>query len=417
MNIRKPFMDLTSAALRSRKAVFRTIDERLARCSSGRGLRSLSSIPCRRYSSSSSDNQHEGSGRTKVWAYIASLSLVGVTGYSLYEARKWLFDNSPLSPLKVSAATAPPEWPVNPDDSSKDSIPLSKRFNFIADVVEQASPALAYLEIRGQFLGFDVPLSNGSGFVVDPSGLVLTNCHVVANHKTVSVKLHDGRTYEGSVEYKDELVDLALVKINATNLPHLKLGNSEELRSGEFCIGKSNLNLKTLSSRFLNSMVFNLYKAMGSPFGLGNTITAGIVSSPQRKSTELGLMDRDMQYIQTDAAINFGNSGGPLVNLDGVAIGINTMKVTAGISFAIPSNYATEFINSYRAATQRAGGWWGSSTKEKTRTRSRYIGVSMISLDQRLLHDLRARDPEEGFSKVEHGVLIVRVLLGSPAYE
>lgn len=155
---------------------------------------------------------------------------------------------------------------------------------------------------------------------------------------------------------------------------------------------------------------------MGSPFSLSNTITAGVISSAQRKSAELGLLDKNLDYIQTDAAINFGNSGGPLVNLDGVAIGINTMKVTSGISFAIPSNYAIEFLESYRSASKKAGSFWPRS-QEKTRTKSRYIGVSMLSLDPRILHDLRARHPEEGFSQVEHGVLIVKVLLGSPASE
>uniref|UniRef100_A0A3P8TZY2 Si:dkey-84o3.8 n=1 Tax=Amphiprion percula TaxID=161767 RepID=A0A3P8TZY2_AMPPE len=133
---------------------------------------------------------------------------------------------------------------------------------------------------------------------------------------------------------------------------------------------------------------------MGSPFALRNTITSGIVSSVQRGSKELGLSNPNMEYIQTDAAIDFGNSGGPLINLDGEVIGINTMKVTAGISFAIPSDRIAE---KFRLSP----------------TKRRYIGVMMLTLSQSIITELKLRDPS--FPDVTHGILIHKVIMGSPA--
>ncbi|KAK2523401.1 serine protease HTRA2, mitochondrial [Columba livia] len=283
---------------------------------------------------------------------------------------------SPLPALPALRAAVPAPPPSSPRAA----------FNFIADVVEKTAPALVYVEIVGRhpFSGRDVPISNGSGFLVSPDGLIVTNAHVVANRRRVRVKLASGEQYDAAVQDVDQVADIATIKIKAKHpLPTLPLGRSCEVRQGEFVV------------------------AMGSPFALQNTITSGIVSSAQRGSRELGLAASDMEYIQTDAAIDFGNSGGPLVNLDGEVIGVNTMKVTSGISFAIPSDRLRAFL---QKEEQRKGSWFGS-----TEAKRRYIGVMMLTLTPSILAELKLRDPS--FPDVAHGVLIHRVIIGSPAHQ
>ncbi|XP_030126159.4 serine protease HTRA2, mitochondrial [Taeniopygia guttata] len=281
------------------------------------------------------------------------------------------------SPLSAAVPAPPPAPP-----------PTSPRaaFNFIADVVEKTAPALVYVEIVGRhpFLGREVPISNGSGFVVSPDGLIVTNAHVVANRRRVRVKLASGDTYDAVVQDVDQVADIATIKIKPKHpLPTLPLGRSAEVRQGEFVV------------------------AMGSPFALQNTITSGIVSSAQRGSRELGLAATDMEYIQTDAAIDFGNSGGPLVNLDGEVIGVNTMKVTSGISFAIPSDRLRKFL---QKEEHRKSSWFGNAESKR-----RYIGVMMLTLTPSILAELKLRDPT--FPDISYGVLIHKVIIGSPAHQ
>ncbi|XP_059673695.1 LOW QUALITY PROTEIN: serine protease HTRA2, mitochondrial [Gavia stellata] len=330
---------------------------------------------------------------------LAAALGAGAAALVLLWAREGESRRPALPALRAAVPAPPPPPPASPRAA----------FNFIADVVEKTAPALVYVEIVGRhpFSGRDVPISNGSGFLVSPDGLIVTNAHVVANRRRVRVKLASGEQYDAMVQDVDQVADIATIKIKPKvciavverslrslpsahhppffqhPLPTLPLGRSSEVRQGEFVV------------------------AMGSPFALQNTITSGIVSSAQRGSRELGLTASDMEYIQTDAAIDFGNSGGPLVNLDGEVIGVNTMKVTSGISFAIPSDRLRKFL---QKEEQRKSSWFGN-----TDTKRRYIGVMMLTLTPSILAELKLRDPS--FPDVSYGVLIHKVIIGSPAHQ
>ncbi|XP_071947560.1 serine protease HTRA2, mitochondrial-like [Antedon mediterranea] len=286
----------------------------------------------------------------------------------------------------------------NDDEKGKGSKSISNRFNFIANTVDLAGPAVVYIEMQGRhpFHRGQVPMSNGSGFLVSDDGLILTNAHVVANgqQSKVKVRLKDGTVYEGRVIAVDSVSDLATLKINVKKkVPKLKIGKSSLLRPGEWVV------------------------AMGSPLSLSNTITAGIVSAVSRTSKELGL-NKDIDYIQTDAAITYGNSGGPLVNLDGEVIGINTMKVTAGISFAIPIDYASDFIEESKKIVNKSNSssWFTSNNTPAVKGSQKcYLGITMLSLTQQIILELQQRSPD--FPDIHQGVLVYRIAYGSPAHK
>ncbi|MEH2178320.1 HhoA/HhoB/HtrA family serine endopeptidase [Nostoc sp.] len=219
----------------------------------------------------------------------------------------------------------------------------------------------------------------GSGFIIDKSGLVMTNAHVVDKADKVTVRLKDGRAFEGKVQGIDEVTDLAVVKINAGNdLPVAPLGSSTNVQVGDWAI------------------------AVGNPLGFDNTVTLGIVSTLKRSSAQVGISDKRLDFIQTDAAINPGNSGGPLLNGQGEVIGINTaMRPDAmGIGFAIPINKAKAIA----AQLQRGG-----------KVAHPYLGVQMLTLTPELAKENNT-DPNSPIQIPEiNGVFVMRVVPNSPA--
>jgi len=219
----------------------------------------------------------------------------------------------------------------------------------------------------------------GSGFILDKSGLVLTNAHVVDKADKVTVRLKDGRTFEGKVQGIDEVTDLAVVKINAGNdLPVAPLGSSNNVQVGDWAI------------------------AVGNPLGFDNTVTLGIVSTLKRSSAQVGIIDKRLDFIQTDAAINPGNSGGPLLNDRGEVIGINTAirPDAMGIGFAIPIDKAKAIA----AQLQRDG-----------KVAHPYLGVQMLTLSPQLARQNNS-DPNSPIQIPEvNGVLVMQVIPNSPA--
>ncbi|HPQ13646.1 MAG TPA: Do family serine endopeptidase, partial [Bryobacteraceae bacterium] len=163
--------------------------------------------------------------------------------------------------------------------------------------------------------------SLGSGVIVSPNGYILTNYHVVEGSGDVKVVLHNKREYRARIIGTDEMTDVAVLKVDATGLPVARLGDSNALAVGDFCL------------------------ALGSPFGLGQSVTAGIISATGRSDIGIDTPGAYESFIQTDAAINPGNSGGPLVNVRGELIGINSAILSrsggnVGIGFAVPINLA-----------------------------------------------------------------------------
>ncbi len=218
----------------------------------------------------------------------------------------------------------------------------------------------------------------GSGFLIDKTGVLLTNSHVVNGADKVTVTLKDGRKFEGKVRGVDEVTDLAVVKIEGSDLPVAALGNSGNVQVGDWAI------------------------AVGNPLGLDNTVTLGIVSTLKRSSAAIGIPDKRLDFIQTDAAINPGNSGGPLLNDNGEVIGINTaIRADAmGIGFAIPIDKAKELKD------QLARG---------EKIRHPYLGVQMTNLTPELAK-LNNDDPNAVFIVPElTGVIVVKVLPNTPA--
>jgi Do/DeqQ family serine protease len=303
--------------------------------------------------------------------------------------------NSATAPSDTSsralAVTIPTTNPLVTQDS-----------NFISQVVEKVGPAVVRIDSSRtvnskvpdalknpffrQFFGSEFPTEpkervergTGSGFIINGDGQILTNAHVVQGADTVNVTLKDGRSFVGKVMGADPVTDVAVVKIQANNLPNVAIGNSEQLKPGEWAI------------------------AIGNPLGLDNTVTTGIISATGRSSSQVGVPDKRVQFIQTDAAINPGNSGGPLLNASGQVIGMNTAIIQGaqGLGFAIPINTAQQIAN--QLVTQG-------------KVEHPFLGIQMVTLTPELKQNINS-NPNAGLSIDEdQGVLIAKVMPNSPA--
>jgi S1-C subfamily serine protease len=274
--------------------------------------------------------------------------------------------------------------------------------NFIVNAVDRTGPAVVRIDSSRtvqssvpaifrdpafrQFFGGNLPdqprsrveRGQGSGFIIRSNGLILTNAHVVSGADTVKVKLKDGREYTGKVLGTDPLTDVAVVKVEAANLPTVQMGNSETLKPGEWAI------------------------AIGNPLGLENSVTVGIISATGRSSSDVRVPDKRVSFIQTDAAINPGNSGGPLLNQRGEVIGMNTAIIggAQGLGFSIPISTAQRIANQLVA---------------KGKVDHPYLGIRMAALSPELKQRINS-DPESTLKVIEDkGVVIMGIMRNSPA--
>ena len=286
----------------------------------------------------------------RVWigALAAACLLVGVgVGAMLTRTSVFAGEEQPSTPASIARA---------PEALSASFAEIARRVEPSVVNIDTVSAAPAVADKDGDededgAEGADNPLLDmlrrharrpsrgvGSGFVVDPKGLIVTNYHVVENMTGIMVKLQTGEQLRGTVVGADEETDIAVIKVNAgRDLPAVNFGNSDEMQVGDWVL------------------------AIGSPFGLEQTVTAGIISTKERQ-TDPGASFR--RFIQTDAAINRGNSGGPLVNMRGEVIGINSQIATStgdynGIGFALPTNIAASVYKQLMATGKVRRGYLG----------------------------------------------------------
>jgi serine protease Do len=266
-------------------------------------------------------------------------------------------------------------------------VPRSGAPESFADLVEQLQPAVVNISTKQEvtlgvrlnpFAGTREPITQeqqggGSGFLISTDGYIVTNNHVISGGprgeavNQVTVILTNQKEYKATIVGRDAASDLALLKIDATGLPFVKFADGSPARVGDWVV------------------------AIGNPLGLGSTVTAGIISAVQRNLGQGGAYDR---YIQTDTAINRGNSGGPLFDLQGNVVGINNMLISPvganiGVNFAIPAEAAIPVINALRAGEKVERG---------------YLGIGIAPVDEDLAAALGlAKDRGEFVQRVEDG--------------
>ena len=288
--------------------------------------------------------------------------------------------DQPASDISPAIEPTPPSEPAEPRNASPAKVTLPPPVALdslpsLADLVEKVKPAVASISVesisRGLFFDFS-DQDAGSGLVIRPDGYVATNFHVIQNATDIQVTLANGVTYDGVVVGQDTITDLAVIKIDAENLPTATFGNSDRIKVGDWVV------------------------ALGNALALkgGPTVTLGIVSARGRTiSTERGQL---YDLIQTDAAINDGNSGGPLVNLNGEVIGISTaiLRQAQGIGFAVSSTVARPILNSLIEHGRVVRPLIGLTGADVTPARANQLNLTLTE-----------------------GVIVTRAPAGGPAYK
>lgn len=342
---------------------------------------------------------------TVVWAASGALIIVLALIISFSQVVKVYGNKTSTTLGGVSTlGTLPPPKANNLPEQVVSPIALSNTFREIAKVMKPTVVNISTVQkLKGVPEGsfkipgfeFDTPESpntpgqppqpfkqrgTGSGVLITPNGYILTNNHVVGKADSIEVKLADGSKYKGKIVGKDELTDLAVVKIDVNNLPFANLGDSESMEQGDWVV------------------------AIGSPFGLEQTITAGIVSA---KGRYVGSTYNE--FIQTDASINPGNSGGPLVNMNGQIIGINTMIFSEsggnqGIGFAIPSNLVRYIYDQLVKNGKVIRGYLGVTITEVTPEKAKGLGLN--TTEGALVNDVQPDTPASK-AGIQSGDLII----------
>mgnify|MGYP005706881101 FL=1 len=322
---------------------------------------------------------------TLYFSLLSIGSATGWLGHHYVEAKKSVIEVKELA--QVSTPT------------SGNSLVSFSKHNFIAEAVEKVGPSVVRIDaaqkltsqapealrnpLFKRFFGENLPVpeerikrGTGSGVIISADGRLITNAHVVKGVDTVKVTLKDGRVFEGVVKGVDSLTDIAIIKIEATDLPEVSMGKSEQLIPGQWAI------------------------AIGNPLGLDNTVTVGIISAIGRTSSQVGIPDKRVRFIQTDAAINPGNSGGPLLNDQGEVIGINTaIRADAqGLGFAIPIETAKRIADELFL--------YG-------KVEHPFLGISMVDLTPEVKDEINRKLDTK--IKNNQGVVITRVIQDSPA--
>jgi S1-C subfamily serine protease len=326
--------------------------------------------------------------------YFSLLSIGSVTGwlgYDYVKAKKSVIDPDVISVVKEQ------EQPSTP--TSENGLVSFYNQNFIAKAVEKVGPSVVRIDaarklttqvpealnnpLLKRFFGENVPVpeeqikhGTGSGVIISTDGRLITNAHVVNGVDNVKVTLKDGQVFDGVVKGVDSLTDIAVIKIEATDLPQVSMGKSEKLIPGQWAI------------------------AIGNPLGLDNTVTMGIISAIGRTSSQVGIPDKRVRFIQTDAAINPGNSGGPLLNNKGEVIGINTAirSDAQGLGFAIPIETAKRIADELFL--------YG-------KVEHPFLGISMVDLTPEAKDEINRQLDVK--IKDNKGAIITRVIEDSPA--